>query len=80
MQELYIPMERLAILKERKNMLAGLEKSLRCKINVDMHGGIGTGYNTFYGRTARLVENAKPKSHLEAAIWSAVPCPSHTCP
>ena len=33
---------------------------------------IGTGYNTFYGRTARLVENAKPKSHLEAAIMDIV--------
>ncbi len=33
---------------------------------------IGTGYNTFYGRTAKLVENAKPKSHLEAAIMNIV--------
>ncbi len=33
---------------------------------------IGTGYNTFYGRTAKLVEIAKPKSHLEAAIMNIV--------
>ncbi len=55
MQELYIPMERLAILKERKNMLAGLEKSLRCKINVDMHGGIGIEGEAFEEYLARNV-------------------------
>ncbi len=29
---------------------------------------IGTGYNTFYGKTASLVEVAKPKSHIQQAI------------
>ncbi len=32
----------------------------------------GTGYNTFYGRTAKLVQHAKPKSHLETAIMGIV--------
>ncbi len=33
---------------------------------------IGTGYNTFYGKTAELVQHASPKSHLETAIMGIV--------
>lgn len=33
---------------------------------------INTGYSTLYGKTARLVEKAKPKSHLEATIMEIV--------
>lgn len=31
-----------------------------------------TGYNTLYGKTAKLVQKAKPKSHLEKAIMGIV--------
>ena len=33
---------------------------------------IGTGYNTVYGKTAKLVQNAKVKSHLQKAIMGIV--------
>jgi len=33
---------------------------------------IGTGYNTAYGKTAKLVQNAKVKSHLQQAIMGIV--------
>jgi len=31
-----------------------------------------TGFNTFYGKTAKLVETAKPKSHLQEAIMRII--------
>ncbi len=33
---------------------------------------IGTGYNTVYGKTAKLVQNARVKSHLQKAIMGIV--------
>ncbi len=33
---------------------------------------IGTGYNTLYGKTAKLVQNARVKSHLQNAIMGIV--------
>jgi len=33
---------------------------------------VATGVNTYYGKTVKLVENARPKSHLEEAIMSIV--------
>lgn len=55
MQELYIPMERLAILKERKSILVGLEKSLRCKISIEVHGGVTIDGEAFEEYLARNV-------------------------
>ena len=33
---------------------------------------VATGVNTYYGKTVKLVEEARPKSHLEEAIMSIV--------
>ncbi|MGC8687988.1 MAG: plasma-membrane proton-efflux P-type ATPase [Candidatus Micrarchaeia archaeon] len=33
---------------------------------------IGTGLNTFYGKTAKLIEKARPKSHLEEVVMNIV--------
>jgi len=33
---------------------------------------VGTGMNTFYGKTAELIERAKPKSHLEEVVMNIV--------
>ena len=33
---------------------------------------IGTGYNTYFGRTTRLIELAKPEMHLEKDIFNIV--------
>ncbi len=53
MQELYIPKERLAILKEKKAIVSRLEKTLKCKISVDVHGSIvieGTPFEEYQAR------------------------------
>ena len=33
---------------------------------------VGTGFNTVYGKTAKLVENANPRSHLQDAIMNII--------